>query len=187
MRRWLLAISMSLLLSGVSTSRQAQSVQWTISKTHFNIDTAGFVSPSSVQAGDIVNAYVTCPKGSFTLTAFRMGFYGGVGAKAVWSSQPTPCIKQSVQFVDPATHLSESHWKLSTQIPTKGFAPGVYLLKISSSSSHEAFMLLVIHQNSAKGRVVFAIPTMTSLAYNSWNGANAYRGKAGFNDRARHG
>lgn len=156
-----------------------------ISKSHFNIDTAGFVSPNSVQTGDAVNAFVTCPKGDFTLTAYRMGYYGGAGATAVWFSKSIPCMKQSAQSVDPITHLSESRWKLSTQIPTNGFSPGVYLLKISSTSSHEAFMLFVIRQSSANGHVVFAIPTMTNLAYNTWNGANAYRGKTGFDDRAR--
>jgi len=185
MRRFTSITCFSLLLSVFTPSAQAQNVQWTISKNQFNIDTAGFVSPNSVQPGERVNAYVTCPKGNFTLTAYRMGYYGGVGAKAYWSSKSISCVKQAAQTIDSNTHLSESHWKTNTQIPTAGLAPGFYLIKISSSNSHEAFMSLVVRQHDAVGRVVFAIPTMTSLAYNTWRGVNAYRGKTGFGDRAR--
>ena len=185
MRRWLSVICLSLLFSGFAPSAQAQSGQWPIAKKNFNLDTAGFLSPNSVLPGEQVRAFVTCPHGSFKLTAYRMGYYGGLGAQTYWSSKSLPCVRQSSQRIDPKTHLSESHWQESTQIPTEGLVPGFYLLKIFSSMGHEAFMPLVIRQRDARGRVVFVIPMMTSLAYNTWHGASAYRGKAGFQDRAR--
>ena len=185
MRRWLSLICLSLLFSGIVPAAQAQDEQWAIAKKNFNLDTAGFLSPNSVLPSELVQAFVTCPHGSFTLTAFRMGYYDGLGAKKYWSSKSLPCVKQSAQTIDPTTHLSESHWQESTQIPTKELVPGFYLLKIVSSAGHEAFMPLVIRQRDARGRVVLAIPSMTSLAYNTWHGASAYRGKAGFQDRAR--
>lgn len=185
MRRWLSVICLFLLFSGLAPSAQAQSGQWSIAKKNFNLDTAGFLSPNSVLPGEQVHAFVTCPDGSFKLTAYRMGYYGGLGAQAYWSSRSLPCVRQSSQRIDPVTNLSESHWQESTQIPTKELPPGFYLLKIVSSAGHQAFMPMVIRQRDARGRIVLVIPTMTSLAYNTWHGANAYRGKAGFQDRAR--
>ena len=185
MRRWISLICLSVLVSGFVPSAQAQGEQWAISKKNFNLDTAGFLSPNSVRPGEQVQAFVTCPQESFTLTAYRMGYYDGLSAKSYWSSPSLPCVKQSTQKIDAITHLSESHWQASAQIPTEGLPPGFYLVKIVSSGGHEAFMPLVIRQPDARGRIVFAIPMMTSLAYNTWHGASAYSGKTGFQDRAR--
>jgi hypothetical protein len=176
------------LLAGITPSTQAQGVQgdrWQIASKSFSVDTAGFLSPNSVRPGQRVRAFVTCPRGSFTLSAYRMGYYGGLGAEKYWTSNSIPCLKQAGQTIDPVTHLSESHWRESTQIPTESLPPGFYLLKIVSSVGHEAFMPLVVRQSDARGRVVLAIPSMTSLAYNTWHGANAYRGNGTFADRAR--
>ncbi len=185
MRRWISLTLICLMFAGFAPSARANGEQWPISKENFNLDTAGFLSPNSVQPGEQVRAFVTCPHGDFKLTAYRMGYYSGIGAQAYWSSKSLPCVKQSSQSIDSKTHLSESHWRESTQIPTKGLLPGFYLLKIASSEGHEAFMPLVIRQPDARGRIVLAIPTMTSLAYDTWHGTSAYRGKAGFQDRAR--
>jgi hypothetical protein len=175
----------AVLLTGLPAPAQAQGSEWQIGSKSFNVDTAGFLAPNSVLPGEIVRAFVTCPKGSFTLTAYRMGFYGGLGGQKYWTSNTIPCLTQTKQVIAPVTNLSESHWQESAQIPTLAFPPGVYLLKIASSVGHEAFMPLVIRQSDARGRVVFAVPTMTSLAYNHWHGASAYRGKDGFFNRAR--
>ncbi|OIQ86297.1 hypothetical protein GALL_318410 [mine drainage metagenome] len=185
MRRWISLVCLIFLVSGFIPSAQAQSPQWAIAKKNFNLDTAGFLAPNSVRPGEQVRAFVTCPSGSFKLTAYRMGYYQGITAKPYWSSKSLPCLKQAPQTINPVTHLSESHWQASTQIPTKELQPGFYLLKITSSHQHQAFMPLVVRQNDARGRVVLVIPTMTSLAYNTWHGVNAYRGKSGFADRAR--
>lgn len=174
-----------LLVPLVSPVAHAQSAQWQISKKNFNVDTAGFISPSSVLPGQDVQAFITCPKGNFKLTAYRMGYYGGSEALSYWTSPSYPCLEQSPQSIDPTTRLSESRWQVSARISTNSFPPGFYLLKIMASNDHEAFMPLVVRQRDASGRVVLVIPTMTSLAYNTWDGANAYRGKTGFQDRAR--
>lgn len=185
MRRWVSFICLTVLVSGFVPLAQAQSDQWGIAKKNFNVDTAGFLSPNSVRPGEQVRAFVTCPPGSFTLTAYRMGYYDGLAAKSYWTSPSLPCVKQSAQKIDAITHLSESHWQESAQISTDGLPPGFYLVKIVSGVGHEAFMPLIVRQLDTRDRLVFAIPMMTSLAYNRWHGASAYSGKTGFLDRAR--
>lgn len=185
MRRWVSLVCLCLLVVGIAPTAQANGGQWAIAKKNFNLDTAGFLSPNSVRSGEQVRAFVTCSPGTFTLTAYRMGYYGGLGAQSFWSSNSLPCVRQPSQTIDPTTEMSESRWQMSAKIPTELLIPGFYLLKIVSSVGHEAFMPLVIRQDDARGRVVLAIPMMTSLAYNTWHGANAYRGKAGFQGRAR--
>ena len=185
MKRWPFLLCLALIAMGLSAPASAQNIEWGIAKENFKVDTAGFISPASITSGNSVSAYVTCPKGTFSLTAYRMGYYAGVGAKPYWSSGLLPCLQQSAQVVDPITHMSESHWRVSVQIPTTLLEPGFYLVKIVSSVGHEAYMTLTIRQKSAVGTVVMVIPTMTSLAYDRWQGASAYHGTTGFSDRAR--
>jgi len=135
--------------------------------------------------GELVDLYVTCPKGTFTIAAYRMGYYDGAEAQEYWRSDPLTCNQQSAQSIDPKTYMSESRWKVSTSLDTSILDPGFYLLKIAASNGHEAFMPLVIREADLTSRVVISIPTLTSLAYNSWKGASAYRGAKGFIDRAR--
>jgi hypothetical protein len=185
MKRWSFLLCLAMIATGLSAPASAQNIEWGIAKENFKVDTAGFISPASITSGNSVSAYVTCPKGTFSLTAYRMGYYAGVGAKPYWNSGSLPCVQQSAQIIDPITHMSESHWLASVQIPTTQLIPGFYLVKIVSSVGHQAYMTLTVRQNSALGTVVMVIPTMTSLAYDRWQGASAYRGATGFSDRAR--
>ncbi len=185
MKRWSFLLCLALIATGLGAPASAQNIEWGISKANFKVDTAGFISPASTTSGNSVSAFVTCPKGTFSLTAYRMGYYEGVGAEPYWSSGWLPCVQQAAQVIDPITHMSESHWPLSLKIPTTVLIPGFYLVKIDTSVGHQAYMTLTIRQPSAVGTVVLVIPTMTSLAYDRWQGASAYRGTAGFSDRAR--
>jgi hypothetical protein len=185
MGRRIFIILFALLFAGLAPTAHAQSASWGIASKNFHADTAGFLTPNSILPGELVRAFVTCPKGSFTLTAYRMGYYGGIGAHGYWTSKSNPCSKQRAQVIDPVTHMSESHWQESAQIPTTDLPPGFYLIKVVASTGHEAFMPLVVRQNDVQGKVAFSIPTMTGLAYNTWHGASAYRGDGIFADRAR--
>ena len=187
MRRLGLLVIMTLfaqtLMSPSGASASANS--WKISNKNFSSNTAGFASPNSVLPGDTVDLYITCPKGTFYVLAFRMGYYDGVEAQEYWSSSALPCVQQSAQKVNPRTYMSESNWISNTSIDTSTFPPGFYLLKIFASNGHESFIPLVVREADLTSRVVISIPTLTSLAYNSWKGASAYRGAKGFSDRAR--
>ena len=187
MRRLGLLIVFALIGQGllIPSSASASVDFWKINSKNFFSDTAGFASSGSVMPGELVDLYVTCPKGTFTIAAYRMGYYDGAEAKEYWRSDPLACIQQSAQSIDPKTHMSESRWKVSTSLDTSILDPGFYLLKIVASNGHEAFMPLVIREADLTSRVVISIPTFTSLAYNSWKGASAYRGAKGFIDRAR--
>ncbi|MCX6451482.1 MAG: hypothetical protein NT174_00120, partial [Actinobacteria bacterium] len=57
--------------SGASASTDS----WKINSKNVSTDTAGFASPNSVLPGDTVDLYITCPKGTFYVSAYRMGYY----------------------------------------------------------------------------------------------------------------
>ena len=177
------AISASSLITG---SAQANPTDlWKISDANFKKDTAGYLIPNSVMPGEKVKIYATCPKGTFTLQIFKMGYFDGVGAQLVSTSSSLPCISQTPATVDDITNMHENHWKLSTTVDTKDLAPGFYLIRITSSHGHQSFMNLVVRDQSRVGRMVISIPTLTDAAYNAWNGVDAYGNPYHFANRAR--
>lgn len=187
MRRFPLMILIGMLLMALIAPHafSASPEEWKINRKNFSTDTAGYASPNSVVPGEQVDFYLTCPTGSFVLSAFRMGYFEGKEAEKIWSSESLPCLRQSEPVLTPQTNMSESHWKISASVDTTDFPPGFYLIKIITTMGHQSFIPLVVRENNLTSRVVISIPTLTSLAYNSWRGPSAYRGKSGFSDRAR--
>jgi N,N-dimethylformamidase beta subunit-like, C-terminal len=61
-------------------------------------------------------------------------------------------------------------WRPSLALPTAGWPPGSYLLRLDASSGAQQYVPLVIRSPSAAGRVVLVQPTTTYQAYNLWGG-----------------
>ena len=179
--------SIILLFGLLQSPAHASNVnEWKISSRNFATDTAGYLYPDSVLPGTKVSAYITCPAGNFSLTAYRMGSYSNDSQGfAYWKSEELPCLKQKKLSIDPVTGKVFADWVSNAAIPTNDLYPGFYLIKIESQLGHAAFMNLTVRSEDVTGSVVIVIPTMTNAAYNRWGGPSAYRGKKGFEDRAR--
>ncbi|MEI6649248.1 MAG: N,N-dimethylformamidase beta subunit family domain-containing protein [Actinomycetes bacterium] len=158
---------------------------WMISDSNFKKDTAGFLIPNSILPGEPVNIYTTCPKGSFTLQIFQMGYFGGVGAELVDRTSPIPCTIQSAAIVNPITRMHEDRWNVSTILQTRNLHPGFYLIRITADNGHQSFMNLVVRDQNVAHRLVISIPTLTDAAYNVWNGTGAYGSPHNMAERAR--
>ena len=92
-----------------------------------------YASHTSVRAGEKLDVHVsTYPVSKYTVNIYRMGYYGGAGARLMrtlgplqGTAEPTP--------QDGARHLVECNWKagFSLEIP-KDWLSGVYLGKLST-------------------------------------------------------
>ena len=54
------------------------------------VELAGYADRVSVRSGQPFRLYVTSTAGAFTVRAFRIGWYGGKGARLVWTSPAVP-------------------------------------------------------------------------------------------------
>ena len=115
-----------------------------------------------------------------------MGYFDGAEALSVGKGESKPCTRQAEPQRQSMLAAIKAQWINPVEIDTANFDPGFYLIKIWASDGTAAFMPLVIRSPSVEGAVVIAMPNLTSLAYNKWGGASAYRGKAGFDSRARN-
>ncbi|MBR7832024.1 hypothetical protein KDL01_02065 [Actinospica durhamensis] len=146
----------------------------------------GYTDHASVAPGQSFRLYVSTTAPSFTVAAYRIGYYGGADGHLVWQSPQTPGVHQTAQSIDATTHTVECDWQPSLTVGTSGWVPGEYLLRLDSSAGDERLVPLIVHSTSTAGRVVILAGTTTWQAYNTWGGYSLYRGPDGaYATRAR--
>ncbi len=134
----------------------------------------GYCSHQSVKAGDRLDIMVSAsPARKFHLEIFRLGYYGGRGARLVSDlgilaaeTQPTPGIGPK--------NLNECLWKSTTHIsiPTDWLS-GVYVGRMTTlpESSSEAYWqsyVIFIVRDDRPADILFQCSDNTWQAYNRW-------------------
>ena len=157
---------------------------WRISESRFTKRTLAFTDAHSVVGGTQVALYVTCQAKTFTVDALRIGYYGGVGARRIWHADPTKCTRQPDARIAASTRTATAPWSRSLDIDTTDWPEGMYVLKVVSSDHSATYVDLIIRSTDAVDKTVFVSSTLTFQAYNNWGGANTYRGRTGFSNRA---
>jgi hypothetical protein len=139
-------------------------------------------SPSA-GCGDTVGIAVSAPRDQYLLRAWRIGSYGGAGARITWTSAAFPASPQRAPEAAAAV-ASGPAWRVTAQVTvTAGWLPGLYLLEVRST--HRATSgwvpLTVRGPAPATGRApaVYLVPTLTWAAYNPYGGASLYRATTG--------
>lgn len=137
----------------------------------------GFADRVSAQRGETVSLHISTEAPSYRVEAFRMGYYGGVGARLVWVSDEVPGSVQPFARTDAATFMREAPWEPSTALTVgDDWTPGIYMLKLVSSDGGASFVPLTIRDDSSRSAYLVQSSVTTWQAYNTWGGANLYIG-----------
>jgi hypothetical protein len=137
----------------------------------------------SVRPGDKVGLYVNA-SGTVTVTALRIGWYGGSGSRQIWRGSavaaPQPAkATLSAPLADlggmTGTRAVVAPWKLTTLLDTTGWPEGQYLIRVDRAGAARV-VPLTVRSADAHGRVLLVAATMTWQAYNLWGGASLYKG-----------
>ncbi|GAA3117677.1 hypothetical protein GCM10010530_44960 [Kribbella aluminosa] len=139
------------------------------------MELAGYTDRTSVRSGQPFRLYVTSTDGAFTVRAFRIGWYGGAGARLVWTSASVPGVPQPAPVVAPDGMVS-TNWKPSLTVPTTGWTTGTYLLLLTAANGKEKYVPITVRSNSVRGAVVIVNAVNTYQAYNAWGGYSLYHG-----------
>lgn len=129
----------------------------------------GYVSKASVSAGESLDIMVsTNPGGPFTIDMYRMGYYGGTGARHLKQLGPFDGKMQ----VDPAEgtdRLKECQWSVSTTLTIPGdWVSGVYLGKLSLVEGRfQSYVIFIVTENR-EADLLFQCSDNTWQAYNRW-------------------
>jgi hypothetical protein len=142
----------------------------------------GYAGQYSVLTGQPVTLYVSTTARSFTVSAFRMGWYRGDQARLVWKSATVPGRRQAPCTVTPVTNTVHTDWGPSLTVPTDAWPDGAYLLRLDAESGGQRFVPITVRSAGTAGKVVLKNSTATWQAYNGWGGYDLYNGPGGVAD-----
>jgi len=133
----------------------------------------GYCSKQSVQAGEEIEIFVsTNPARKFRLEIFRMGYYGGRGARLVKTIEELPGITQPTP--EPGEkNLHECHWEPTARLTIPDdWTSGVYLGRLTTiPEGREAYWqshIVFIVRDDRPADILFQCSDNTWQAYNTW-------------------
>ena len=145
----------------------------------------GYADRISVTSGENFRLFISTTSPQFTATAYRMGYYGGAGAREVWQSPHIRGTLQTAQTFDPSTRTVECDWRPSLTVPTNGWPEGDYLIKlVALDGNGQRYVPITVRSTWTVGRVVLVAGVTTWQAYNGWGGYSLYGGPKGHSQRS---
>ena len=139
----------------------------------------GWADQVSAAAGQRVRLYVSTTARRFRVQAYRMGWYGGHGARLVWRSQPVVGRRQPPPTLSPETNMVATRWRPSLTIAIgPDWPPGVYLLKLVAATG-QRYVPLTVRDDPSRAALVVQDAVTTWQAYNRWGGRSLYVGPDG--------
>ena len=146
----------------------------------------GFTTSFSVDVGETVHFKVDTDAAEYSIDVYRMGYYGGAGARHIATLNPTATLPQ-VQppcLTDSATGLVDcGSWSESASwaVPASAVS-GVYIARLTRSdtggASHVPF---VVRNDASHSDLLFQTSDTTWQAYNTYGGNSLYTGAPGTN------
>lgn len=140
----------------------------------------GWASVTSATRGEKVDLYVTSRDATWTATAYRMGWYKGLGGREVWRSDDQPGVVQPACTIAATTRMVDcSNWKRSLTVTIgDDWTPGEYLFKLEGVQGHSAYVPFVVRDDTSRADVLVINSVTTWQAYNTWGGHSLYQGLA---------
>ncbi len=144
----------------------------------------GFADPFSVNIGSSVNFKIESPASSYKVDIYRMGYYGGNGARLVTSLTPNISVSQGQPAcnTNTVTGLVDcGNWGVSAtwSVPATAVS-GVYFARIYRTDGTVGANQIpfVVTDSSSHSDVLFMTSDETWQAYNDWGGYSVYTGNA---------
>src|SRR5579872_1232861 len=144
----------------------------------------GFADPFSVNLGQTISFKIQSPATSYAIDIYRIGYYGGDGARLEASVTPNISVSRSQPACNTNTTtglVDCGNWGVSaTWTVPSTMVSGVYFAKISRTDGNtDASQIpFVVRNDASHSAVVFMTSDETWQAYNDWGGYNAYAGNA---------
>ena len=140
----------------------------------------GFATDISVNKGSTISFKIQSPA-NYSLTIYRMGYYGGNGARQVATVTPsTPLQKNQVSCLkDSTTGLIDcGNWKVSASWAVPATATsGIYFAKaVRSDTGGASHIFFIVRDDSSTSDILFQTSDATWQAYNNYGGNSLYQG-----------
>jgi hypothetical protein len=142
----------------------------------------GFATQHSVNAGETVQFKISTQATSYRIRIYRLGWYGGKGARRVAEMLPSvslPQVQPDPHF-DGATNTTDcGNWAVSASWNVPGDAlSGIYVanLERTDGSNLRNRIIFVVRNDGRPRDILVQTSDTTYQAYNGWGGYDLYTG-----------
>ena len=166
----------------VTENAKAGTTAWQLSNPATAREIEGYASLTSVNRGGQITLFVNTKESAYTIEVYRMGWYGGAGARLVLGPVSRAGTAQPTPTPDPVTGLAECRWTNgfvltvpnNTLDPTD-WASGVYLAKLTAGTTgKQSYIIFVVRDDARPSAYLFQSSVTTFQAYNNWGGKSLY-------------
>ncbi|TFD50610.1 DUF4082 domain-containing protein [Cryobacterium frigoriphilum] len=140
----------------------------------------GFATDMSVNLGGRIGFKVDTTAASFRIDIYRIGFYGGSGARAIGSVTATTARDQPNCVSNSGTGLVDcGNWSESASwtVPSTAVS-GVYIARLvrTSGAAGASHVIFVVRDDASRSDLLFQTSDTTWQAYNQYGGNSLYTG-----------
>ena len=149
----------------------------------------GFATDISVNRGSTVRFKVDTEATEWRLDIYRLGYYGGNGARLVATVNPSVQLPQIQPpcFTDSTTELTDcGNWAVSASwaVPANATS-GIYFAKaIRTDTGGSSHIIFIVRNDTSKSDILFQVSDTSWQAYNTYS-ANFYGCNGEFNSSCR--
>ncbi len=145
----------------------------------------GFSTEVSVNQGETARFKVSTASSKYRLDIYRMGYYGGMGARKVATIKPSVSLPQfqpscktesSTGLIDCGNWAQSATWA----VPTDAVS-GIYFAHLvrEDKTSEGSHIVFVVRDDDGKSDLLFQTSDTTWQAYNDYGGNSLYEGGPG--------
>lgn len=146
-------------------------------------DIQGFATEISVNKGETVRFKIDTSATAYRIDIYRLGYYGGDGARRVATVHPSVTLPQNQPacLTDAATGLVDcGNWAESASwgVPADATS-GIYIAKLvqEAGGSGASHIVFVVRDDSGQAPILFQTSDTTWQAYNRYGGNSLYVGQ----------
>ncbi len=139
----------------------------------------GFATNISVNAGQTVSFKVSTNATAYTIDIYRMGYYGGMGARKVATTTPSARLPQAQPacISDAATKLFDcGNWAVSASwaVPADAVS-GIYFAHLTRrDTGGDSHIVFIVRNDASHSDILFQTSDETWQAYNDYGGHSLY-------------
>ena len=140
----------------------------------------GFATDISVNKGDTVHFKINSTASAYRLDIYRLGYYGGMGARKVATIPNVTGRNQAACLTNNTTFLVDcGNWAESATwtVPATAVS-GIYIAKLSrSDTGGKSHIVFVVRDDASTSDLLFQTSDTTWQAYNQYGGNSLYVGR----------
>ncbi len=139
----------------------------------------GYATDISVNVGQVINFKINTNASAYTIDIYRMGYYGGNGARFITSIQPSAHLPQiqPACMTDSGTGLVDcGNWAVSAswQVPSTAVS-GIYFAHLKrTDTGDDSHIVFVVRNDASHSAILFQTADESWEAYNGYAGQSLY-------------